>query len=142
MICLSRAAKIWCVFTIAILGTVLVAFLVYPSWRLHSVAAGGNLAGAKVIAHRNIKFGILPIDAWRLKHAKGSFEHVLSHGHYWTIEPANSHEQKREMEKLFGLQPMSLDHYDLIVGDNRLIVERYLVSKDRTESFLVAFGYI
>jgi hypothetical protein len=46
------------------------------------------------------------------------------------------------MEKLFGLPPQSLEAYDLYVGDQRGVIERILVSKDRMESFYEAFGYI
>ena len=130
------------------LSAVLVAIALYailpsPAEAFKGLTSAGDIPGFSADSHRYVKFGfVFPTHAWRVQQSPFAFDELLRRFHFTSQVGQGASAQKRQMEELFGLPPLSLDSYDLYVGDNRRVIERILVSKDRMISFYEAFGYI
>lgn len=117
------------------------------------VTIPGQCGGFEIRGHR--QFGsyqnavsnwLFPTHAWRLSHSSDSFHRARATSNLGRLPmrqgiPAED-ATRRQIEQLFSLQPGALDSYDVYFGDESRISQAILVSKDRTESYYIAAGYI
>lgn len=123
------------------------ALVVYRPINAFQATIAARVGGFTTTEHRLLKFGwLFPIDAWRLSHSIEAYQHLREHSNFGSMpfprDVAAEDNLRRRIEKAFSLPPRSLDSYEVYLGDESLISQAILVSKDRTHSYYMAFGYI